>query len=220
MKKIFTLLAIAMMAIGANAQVEFSWESEAVATGTAAPEAKISGGTITTGDSNAARVNYKNTVGETDYYTICLNGKSADIDSDNFIQINTSNPFAGTEKIYITGYYNKGEEKSCSVYFKYENGEIVADTQEYSDIQNGTENIKTYEYAVPAAAVGSNYVKLTRNAAGTNIFITKLIITNSNAIDNITVDNTAAKSARKVVKNGRLQIETANGTYSVVGQRM
>ena len=112
MKKIFTLIAMALMAVGANAQtiiyswVIYSWESP---DGTAVE----SGGKAeyVNGDGDS-RVNYKNTANEKDYYTICLNGKKANIGdataSNNAgkIVITLEQELAADDVIAITAYLN------------------------------------------------------------------------------------------------------------------
>lgn len=164
------------------------------------------------------RVNYKNSWDGNDYWTICLNGKN---DFAINATVTPTKAFQGGETIEITGYYNKGEEKQCSVAFAYENDTKVNDTQYYADIQNGVENIKTYTYTVPAAAAGSTFVKLSRNKAGTNIFITNLVIkaSQTTGINGVSAVNEVVK-AKKYVKNGMIIIENNGKKFTVAGQAL
>jgi len=174
MKKIFTLIAVACMAMSANAQTTiFSWES---------PNGEpVIVGTVSTAASNENRVNYANTWNDVTYYTICLNGKKADVDSDNFILFTPTQSFAAGDKIIVTGYYNKDEERNCSIFFKYSNGTEVADETLFANIQESLDNIKTYTFEVPAEAAGSTDLKMTRNSSGTNIFMTKVVMTSEHS---------------------------------------
>ena len=215
----------------ATGGVIFSWVSETVADGgTDADGYPTSVGNVTmigqtaTGSSNANRVNYLNAYPDKSNvayhrYTLCLNGKSADVDSDNYIDIIPTQPFSEGDVITATGFYNKGEEKDCSIYFKYSNGTVVADDQKFADIQNGLENIKDYLYAVPTAAVGSTSVRLTRNASGTNIFITKLVITSPSADGIANVETVAAKSGAIYNLAGQRVNANAKGLVIMGGKK-
>jgi hypothetical protein len=181
MKKIFTLIAMALMAVGANAQtVIYSWESP---DGTAVE----SGGKAeyVNGDGDS-RVNYKNTANEKDYYTICLNGKKANIGdataSNNAgkIVITLEQELAADDVIAITAYLNKNESKETNAYILFKDGVDVesptfADAENIGEGMNGA--IGTKSVAIPAGAVGCKTITMTRGSkAGTNLFITKLQI--------------------------------------------
>lgn len=209
MKKIFTLIIMAAMTVAVNAGDIFFWES---------PEGTPTLiGTVTTGPSNEARVNYTNSWNDVTYYTICLNGKKADVDSDNYIEFTPIQAFAAGDVIEVTGYYNKGEEKNCSIYFKYGNGTIVEDDTNFADIQGGVENIKTYTFNVPAEAAGSTTLRMTRNAAGTNIFMTKVVMKSASGGTGVNkVEAAQGTAAKKVLtKNG-----VVVGKYSVSGAQV
>ena len=200
---------MAAMTVAVNAGDIFFWES---------PEGTptLIGG-ITTGASNENRVNYANTANEVTYYTICLNGKKDAVDTDNYIEFTPTQAFAAGDVIEVTGYYNKGEEKSCSIYFKYGNGTIVEDDTNFADIQGGVENIKTYTYTVPAEAAGSTTLRMTRNAAGTNIFMTKVVMKSASGGTGVNkVEAAQGTAAKKVLtKNG-----VVVGKYSVSGAQV
>ena len=181
MKKIFTLIAMALMAVGANAQtIIYSWESP---DGTAVE----SGGKAeyVNGDGDS-RVNYKNTANEKDYYTICLNGKKANIGdataSNNAgkIVITLEQELAADDVIAITAYLNKNESKETNAYILFKDGVDVesptfADAENIGEGMNGA--IGTKSVAIPAGAVGCKTITMTRGSkAATNLFITKLQI--------------------------------------------
>ena len=136
MKKIFTLIAMALMAVGANAQtVIYSWESP---DGTAVE----SGGKAeyVNGDGDS-RVNYKNTANEKDYYTICLNGKKANIGdataSNNAgkIVITLEQELAADDVIAITAYLNKNESKETNAYILFKDG-VDVESPTFADAEN------------------------------------------------------------------------------------
>ena len=84
MKKIFTLIAMALVAFDASAQtIIYSWES---------PEGTPvqSGGTIAYVNGDGDRLNYPNA----GYYTICLNGKKGNMGD--------ATPSANAGKMVIT----------------------------------------------------------------------------------------------------------------------
>ena len=179
MKKIFTLIAMALMAVGANAQtIIYSWESP---DGTAVE----SGGKAeyVNGDGDS-RVNYKNTANEKDYYTICLNGKKANIGdataSPNAgkIVITLEQELAADDVIAITAYLNKNESKETNAYILFKDG-VDVESPTFGDGENigMTGVIGTKSVAIPAGAVGCKTITMTRGSkAATNLFITKLQI--------------------------------------------
>jgi len=179
MKKIFTLIAMALMAVGANAQtVIYSWESP---DGTAVE----SGGKAeyVNGDGDS-RVNYKNTANEKDYYTICLNGKKANIGDATAsanagkIVITLEQELAADDVIAITAYLNKNESKETNAYILFKDG-VDVESPTFGDGENigMTGAIGTKSVAIPAGAVGCKTITMTRGSkAGTNLFITKLQI--------------------------------------------
>ncbi len=187
MKKKLSMLMVAILGIVAFATaawraagdplVLYSWESPE---GTAVEQ----GGTATyeNGKEGEDRVNYK----QADYWTICLNGKKANLDDETasanagHIKITFNQPLAKGDKIEISAFLNKNESKKSSAYIVFEKGGD-ADSGDYGDESNigldpaGSITTKTVE--VPEAADGSNYIKLTRGTSGTNLFITKLVVT-------------------------------------------
>ena len=173
MKKIFTLMAAMVMAIAANAETKtlYSWES---------PEGEVSekGGTIAYVNGDGDRLNYPNGT----YYTICLNGKKANL-SDATASANAGHmvitfdePLKKGDEIAFTCFYNKGEQKNVSAWLVYENGNTASTAKVSADIATGAEP-EVIKVTVTEDGDGSNTLTMTRNDAGTNMFITKLVIT-------------------------------------------
>ncbi len=178
MKKFFTLIAVALVAAGVNAQsVIYSWEG-------GADGATETGGTAAwvNGAGDASRLNYKNG----DYYTMCLNGKKANLNdteaSNNASKmvITLDQAVAEGDEIAFTAYINKNESKKASAYILFENGaaiegEVFSDESNIDPAFGNAPTTKTT--TVTAEAAGSKTITLTRSQSGTNLFITKLVIT-------------------------------------------
>ena len=212
MKKIFTLIAVAAMAMSVNAQTTiFSWEgAEAGAT--------VSGGTVEGKGADAESINYLNGGN----YTLRLSSKKANIEDDN-ITITLNEALKDGDVIALTAYINKGESKQASAYFLFENGaelegEIFGDEENIG--MSGA--IATKNSTVPAAAAGSKVIKMARSKTQTNLFITKFVITRGGeaGINNVTVaeaENGAAYNLAGqkvadgfkgvVIKNGKKMIQ-------------
>lgn len=185
MKKIFTLIAVAAMAMSVNAQtVIYSWES---------PEGTPiqSGGTIAYVNGDGDRLNYANG----GYHTICLNGKKANLNDASAsanagkMVVTLDQALAAGDIISFTAYVNKNASAESGAYVLYSNGQEAA-TENFGDAENihadfgGSPATKTI--TVTEAAAGSNSFTMTRNVNGTNLFITKLVITRGGA-NNINV---------------------------------
>ncbi len=167
MKKIFTLISMALMAIGVNAQTTiYSWESP---DGTAVE----TGGTAVGNGADEASVNYKNG----DYYTIRLSSKKANIESDN-VTITLNEALAAGDIISLTAYIKKDESREASAYFDF-SADVTAESELFGDNENiGLSGaIGTKTVTVPDGAAGIKTFKMARGKSGTNIFITKLTIT-------------------------------------------
>ena len=204
MKKFFTLIAAAMMAVAANADAIYSWSS-------AGPDAVTEkGGTIAyvngenvADPTKADRVNYPNG----DYYTVCLNGKKANIEDAEpsavagHMVLTLNEALKAGDKLEMTAYYNKGEEKKVSAWVVFEKGEAVASPLCTQDIAaGGSPELITVD--VPAEAEGTKVIKLTRNDAGTNLFIVKLEVTRG---------GTSVDAAKAEAKVAPVKVMTANG---------
>ena len=135
MKKIFTLVAAAMVSAVSFAQ-SYSWSSSSDGVVTEV------GGKAVTEMATDERVNYPVTVAGVNYYTICLNGKVGNINDaavDNSkntsarIVITLNNALAKGDKISLTGFLNKNEEKSASAAIVFENGTEI-DSEDFPNI--------------------------------------------------------------------------------------
>ena len=153
----------------------YSWES---------PEGTPieTGGTIEYVNGDGDRLNYLNS----GYYTICLNGKKANLNDETpsanagKMVITLDNALAAGDVISFTGYITKNESKKSSAYILYENGQVT-ESPAFSDESNidptFTGSITTKEVTVSDEAAGSKTITMTRGQTGTNLFITKLVIT-------------------------------------------
>ncbi len=153
----------------------YSWES---------PEGTPieTGGKIAYVNGDGDRLNYKNG----DYYTICLNGKKANLNDEaasanaGHMVVTLDNPLKENDVIAITAYITKNSSAKSSAYIVFENG-TTAESPVYSDEANIHADfggaITTTTVVVPAEAAGCKTITLTRGQTGTNLFITKLEIT-------------------------------------------
>ena len=185
MKKKLSFLLVALLGVvgismatfrAGTTETLYSWESP---DGTPVE----SGGKAAYVNGDGERLNYKNG----DYYTMCLNGKKANIGETTpsanagAIQITLDKPLAAGDKISITGYINKNATgKAASAYILYSNdanqtSENFGDEANIDPVANGA--ITTKEVIVSEEAAGSTSFKMTRSKADTNLFITKLTIT-------------------------------------------
>lgn len=179
-------------------------------------------------DETKYRVNYKN--GE--YYTICINGKKGNINdaagtaNGGYILVNLDQELKADDAIELTGYITKNESKQASIYFLFEKGDGVDDEYIFGDGDNIDSaiggKISTHVFKVPAASDGSKSFKMSRNKAGTNVFLTKLVITRGgasgisevkavrvadNAIYNLAGQRVDANYKGVVIKNGQKMIQ-------------
>ena len=126
--------------------------------------------------------------------TIKLDGK-ADF-SSHTVTITLDKALSAGDKISVTAYRNKNDvDKTSGFKAKFENGEstvasstglefVNIDTSDASaeDSNRGTDpNTCTFE--VPSDAAGSKTITMTRSHQGTNLFITKIVITTSASND-------------------------------------
>ena len=211
--------------VGGDSNVIYSWESPE---GT--PVEKGGKMEYLNGDGSSDRLNYANA----NYHTICLNGKYGEMGKDpsnnaSYMMLTLDQALQTGDVIEITGYRNKNADgKNATIYFLFENGtewkddktfvNICADDndEDYDDDGN-TPNTNTWE--ITAAEAGSKTIKLSRNSASTNIFLTKFIITRGgtdgiadvevvtpvldNAIYNLSGQKVDASYKGIVIKNGK-----------------
>lgn len=156
-------------------EVIYSWESPK-------GEPIETGGTIAYVNGDGNRLNYLQN--ETGYYTICLNGKKANLNDATAsanagkMVITLDKPLAAGDVIAISAFVYKDASKKASPYILFADGTNI-EGKEYGDEANLHENfagsITTTESTVTAkAGAGSSTITLTRSLTGTNLFITKL----------------------------------------------
>lgn len=177
----------------ASANVIYSWES---------PEGTPieTGGKIEYMNGEGDRLNYSNA----GYHTICLNGKKGNINdapsaNAGYMLLTLDQALEAGDIMEITAYRNKNaEEKNATIMFYFENGAEWADTKTFVNICSDDENAdwdndgstpNTNTWEITAAEAGSKTIKMTRNSASTNLFITKFVITRGGAsgIENVEV---------------------------------
>ncbi len=191
------------------------------------------GGTAVASDGES--VGYANST----YSTIRLNGKN-DF-SDKTVTITLTNALKAGDKIKVTGYRNKNAANSQSGFkAKFENGAATVgsstgleyvniDTSDDSaeDENRGTEP-NTCVFTVPASAVGSKTITMTRSHGSTNLFVTKIEVyrptINFSAVLNaeglLTADEISSKSAFSfgiTNANERVDVEAGNSVATISG---
>lgn len=212
-RRFFSFLSAVVVAFMSFAQtsgtVVYSWES---------PEGTVieSGGTAASVMGSDDRANYKNDQKDPDgnvlnrYYTLCLNGKKANVADSEVssknescrITITLNESLQEGDSIYVTAYRNKNADgKDASIYFLYENGTEVSDSKVYANICSETADVDydgdgaeptTHGYLIPAEAAGSKTITLTRNSASTNLFITKFVVVRQAVEEEVKTDYTDA----------------------------
>lgn len=80
----------------------------------------------------------------------------------------------------------------------------------------------THTFTVPKEANGARYVRLTRNETGNLLYVISLTVRHKEAsgINNAKTEDAEAGKARKIVKHGRLLIQTKDHTYDTTGARL
>lgn len=143
------------------------------------------GGVASGYGAGEGRVNYKNDV----YYTLSINAKKENINKD-YILITLDEPLKANDKIEVTAYRNKDTDANATLYYLFENGYSIDEGGEvlWNNIALNQEP-NTRSYTVGEGS-GSQSIKITRSKAGTNVFITKFVITRSttDAIEKIEID--------------------------------
>lgn len=149
--------------------VVFSWEgAEAGAT--------VKGGTVVATDGES--VNYKNG----DYWTIRINKKKADVESEN-VTVTFDEALQAGDVLAITGYRNKDTDANGTLYMLFENGAEIDEGEEvvWNNIHpDFAQQPNTRTYNINAEA-GSKTIKIARSKASTNVFITKIELTRGGA---------------------------------------
>ncbi len=144
------------------------------------------GGVATAHGAADGRINYANG----DYYTLSINTKKANIETDHIL-ITLDQTLEADDEIAITGYRNKDTDANGTLYMLFENGYEIDEGDNM--VWNNTHpdlgqqpNTNTYKVAEGA---GSKTIKISRSKASTNVFITKFVITRGGAsgIENVEV---------------------------------
>lgn len=174
MKKIITIISAAAITLSASAEVIYSWESNG-------PEAVTEVGGKAAAKVDEVRVNYLNKAKDVEYYTICLCGKKGTYPESAYVNVTLDQPLAAGDVISITAFRNKNESgKNVTAEILFGNDVSVATTEQFPNINVDGENDDapgTQTLVVPADAAGCTSFDMTRGSAGTNLFITKLMIT-------------------------------------------
>lgn len=146
------------------------------------------GGVASGYGAGEGRVNYKND----EYYTLSINAKKENINKD-YILITLDEPLKANDKIEVTAYRNKDTDANATLYYLFENGYSIDEGGEvlWNNIALNQEP-NTRSYTVGEGS-GSQSIKITRSKAGTNVFITKFVITRSttDAIEKIDLNSNA-----------------------------
>ena len=167
----FCIQKITVKDAGASAEggVVFSWEgAEAGAT--------VKGGTVVATDGES--VNYQNG----DYWTIRINKKKADVESEN-VTVTFDEALQAGDVLAITGYRNKDTDANGTLYMLFENGAEIDEGDEvvWNNIHpDFAQQPNTRTYNINAEA-GSKTIKIARSKASTNVFITKIELTRGGA---------------------------------------
>ena len=159
--------------------------------------------------SDGESVNYLNAGGDgTEYYTIRINKKKADIATDN-VEFTLDEPLQAGDEIAITGYRNKDTDANGNLYILFENGTEIDEGEDvkWNNVHaDYGQKPNTNTYAVGDAA-GSKSFKIARSKASTNVFITEIKITRGGA--------TGIESVKAVKV-----IPVNNFIYNLAGQRV
>jgi hypothetical protein len=139
------------------------------------------GGKISYENGDGNRLNYQNS----GYYTICLNGKKANLPDTvasanaGYMLVTLDEALSEGDTIYITAYVNKNASKKASAYILFDNGAdvespVYIDEANIDTLFNGVPTEKSI--IVTEAMAGAKSFKMTRGQTGTNLFITKFVI--------------------------------------------
>lgn len=129
------------------------------------------GGVASGYGASEGRVNYANA----DYHTISINAKKANIETD-YVLISLDEALQAADQLKITAYRNKDTDANGTLYILFENGHAIDEGEEvlWNNVALGQQpNTNTYSVG---QGEGSRSIKFSRSKAGTNLFITKLLI--------------------------------------------
>ena len=191
--KRITFTAVAGGSQPAAVQTLYSWEG-------AEAGAVEKGGKAVASDGES--VNYANSGN----WTIRVNKKKADIATD-YVEITLDEALQNGDEIAITAYRNKDTDANGTLYMLFENGAEIDEGSEkvWNNIHaDYAQEPNTRTYTIGAEA-GSKSFKMVRSATGTNVFITKLVITRGGTTGIETVETVSMKPATNIIYNLRGQ---------------
>ena len=177
------------------------------------------GGTAVASDGES--VNYANSV----YYTIRINAKKANIESD-YTEITLKEALKAGDKIAITGYRNKDDDsKNGNLYILFSNGSSIDEGTDvkWNNIHDAVgQQPNTNVYDVTDAIAGSTSFKIARSAASTNVFIINVRIARNggSSVKGVKAADEAAQAVKKVVKNGQIIIVKDGAQYNAAGAQV
>ena len=195
---VVTAMYLSKEAAPAEAKTLYSW------TGAEAGATEVGGKAVA---SDGESVNYLNAGADgTEYYTIRVNKKKADVESE-FVEITLDEALEADDQLVITAYRNKDTDANGTLYIQFANGAVIDEGDEvvWNNVYLGQQP-NTNTYAVGEGA-GSKSFKLVRSKASTNVFITEIKITRGGAT------GIEAVKAMKV-------IPVNNFIYNLAGQRV
>lgn len=177
------------------------------------------GGTAVASDGES--VNYANSV----YYTIRINAKKANIESD-YTEITLKEALKAGDKIAITGYRNKDDDsKNGNLYIQFSNGSSIDEGTDvkWNNIHEAVgQQPNTNVYDVTDAMAGSTSFKIARSAASTNVFIIGIRIAREggSSVKGVKAADEAAPAVKKVVKDGQIIIVKDGAQYNAAGAQV
>jgi hypothetical protein len=159
--------------------------------------------------SDGESVNYKNG----DNWTIRINKKKENIDTDN-VTITLDEALQAGDVIAITAYRNKDTDANGTLYMLFENGAEIdeGDEKVWNNIHaDYGQKPNTRTYTMQAEA-GSKSFKIARSTASTNVFITKIVITRGGTTGINEIERSTSDSLHSTVNS--------QYTYNLRGQRV
>ena len=176
------------------------------------------GGTAVASDGES--VNYANSV----YYTIRINAKKANIESD-YTEITLKEALKAGDKIAITGYRNKNTDANGTLYMLFSNGSSIdeGDGVVWNNIEPTIgQQPNTNVYDVTDAIAGSTSVKIARSVSSTNVFIIGIRIAREggSSVKGVKAADEAAPAVKKIVKNGQVILVNGDAQFNAAGAQV
>ena len=170
--------------------------------------------------SDGVSVNYANG----DYYTIRINAKMANIESD-YTEITLKEALKAGDKIAITGYRNKDTDANGTLYMLFSNGSSIdeGDGVVWNNIHSAIgQQPNTNVYDVTEAIAGSTSVKIARSIASTNVFIIKVRVARAggSSVKGVKAADEAAPAVKKVFQNGQVILVNGDAQFNAAGAQV